>query len=323
MQPSLSRTVRDGESTPGGSLSVQVVDKHEDSISSVDCEKETRAINKTVQEMSQLSTPARPRVQKGRKCFSRSSFKITQHVPELSALVETMPLLAKKANGNCEQISKAGVTTTSSDLSCDESTTPPLDTVNPPTSSINDLALNVEAAMAALHGQPLEDAEEKDMVSNSKNEVQNTPLDQTLEALPLANLHNRNETLSSGPILVKPAAKARLSREVAMLMQDEGACVIMKEMEERGASNRRRTVSTGRIKEIRDTHLRDTRREKRTLDHKDEFDAKKKRISAPDLPTTSSANDFPLLVSVCSILVFFLNQKIFSHTHPFRIPVPN
>ena len=100
---------------------------------------------------------------------------------------------------------------------------------------------SVEARMAALHGEPLEIAQEViDEVSVNSNGSDATLKLSDFELTPKQDLE------PNPPTVKKSASKARVSREIAKLLQDEGAERIMQEMEGKG-TNRRRTATNDRF----------------------------------------------------------------------------
>lgn len=126
-----------------------------------------------------------------------------------------------------------------------------------PTPQADDLA-NVEAAMAALHGESLDSIEE--MQINSSNgeasmtsdySVTQDQSDSDQTTPPRRETQNRkmgpkSKTMDKPPENKKPSTSKRprtsaQARELARLYMDEGALNIMREMKERG-ENKRRTV---------------------------------------------------------------------------------
>ena len=100
---------------------------------------------------------------------------------------------------------------------------------------------NVEAKIAALNGEPLEIAQEViDEVSVNSNGSDATLKLSDFELTPKQDLE------PNPPTVKKSASKARVSREIAKLLQDEGAERIMQEMEGKG-TNRRRTSTNDRF----------------------------------------------------------------------------
>lgn len=190
--------------------------------------------------------------------------------------------------------------------------------------------VNIEARMAAIHGEPLEAAAEAEIVSNVAHEISvNSDISDQIRSstsrsdsdFKLTNDSDKHFDSDFSPSKKvrkagrpkKPATKivtipklpvekktsqqkidsAGLSREVARLLKDEGAERIMQEMEGRGTS-RRRTLT----KEI-ERFPRDTRREKRL--HDDEVEEvtkkrKRKRTDSATVPVMDSlSTDRPAL----------------------------
>ena len=161
---------------------------------------------------------------------------------------------------------------------------------------------SVEARMAALHGEPLDIVEE--VVANVAHEVSinSDGSDLTIElsdseftpskpALKPSRSSNKSASKVAKAPVEKKAGKPEsgLSREVARLLQDEGAERIMQEMEGKGASRRRTTT--------KDWFSRDTRQEKRVIDVeevKDEDEKKTKKNKRPrtDSVTATTADSF-------------------------------
>ena len=176
--------------------------------------------------------------------------------------------------------------------------------VHPPTPALTPQMEdpNVEARMAALHGEPLDIVEE--VVANVAHEVSinSDGSDLTIElsdseftpskpALKPSRSSNKSASKTAKAPVEKKAGKPEsgLSREVARLLQDEGAERIMQEMEGKGASRRRTTT--------KDWFSRDTRQEKRVIDVeevKDEDEKKTKKNKRPrtDSVTATTADSF-------------------------------
>ena len=157
--------------------------------------------------------------------------------------------------------------------------------------------LNVEAAVTALQEKPLETA--RGMITNSGDEK---PVEKNMQD------QIRDSIAISDPLQKNRSAKKRhsLSKELALLKQDEGVSNIMKEMEGKYKSDRRRT---GYIKEMED---RAFPQQKRILDAIAENNAKKTKLSAPDvtegLPLQNVTSPQVSLVNIClfkCIMIFF------------------
>ena len=134
---------------------------------------------------------------------------------------------------------------------------------------------NVEATKN-LHDEPLELAQEVN-ASNAVHEVGANGSDVTMK-LPDPELTPSKETREpSRPTVKKSASKPRVSREIAKLLQDEGAERIMQEMEGKGA-NRRRTAT-------KDAFYRENRfyfHSERSTEDEDKTAKKKKKKNTED-----------------------------------------
>ena len=134
---------------------------------------------------------------------------------------------------------------------------------------------NVEATKA-LHDEQFEMAEEV-KVSTVVHEVGANGSDDTLK-LPGPELTPSKETREPRrPTVKKSASKPRVSREIAKLLQDEGAERIMQEMEGKGA-NRRRTAT-------KDAFYRENRfyfHSERSTEDEDKTAKKKKKKNTED-----------------------------------------
>ena len=170
--------------------------------------------------------------------------------------------------------------------------------------------LNVEAAVTALQEKPLETA--RGMITNSgdENPVEKNLQDQIRDSIAISDQLQKNRS-----------AKKRhsLSKELALLKQDEGVSNIMKEMEGKYKSDRRRT---GYIKEMED---RAFPQQKRILDAIAENNAKKTKLSAPDvtegLPLRNVTSP---QVSLVNIWLFKCNLIFFLFVFFFRLSIfPN
>ena len=170
--------------------------------------------------------------------------------------------------------------------------------------------LNVEAAVTALQEKPLETA--RGMITNSGDEK---PVEKNMQD------QIRDSIAISDPLQKNRSAKKRhsLSKELALLKQDEGVSNIMKEMEGKYKSDRRRT---GYIKEMED---RAFPQQKRILDAIAENNAKKTKLSAPDvtegLPLRNVTSP---QVSLVNIWLFKCNLIFFLFVFFFRLSIfPN